>query len=77
MMQNSLFYDYYALIDSCPFLKKYDALFRAFDLIYDQPDFPELGRRGYRRSAYYNNSGYRDFQSFFQRIIHLYGFYVF
>lgn len=53
MMQNSLFYDYYALIDSCPFLKKYDALFRAFDLIYDQPDFPELGRRGYRRSAYF------------------------
>ena len=29
MMQNSLFYDYYALIDSCSFLKKYDALFRA------------------------------------------------
>lgn len=53
MMQNSLFYDYYALIDSCSFLKKYDALFRAFDMVYDQRDFPEVGRHGYRRSAYY------------------------
>lgn len=53
MMQNSLFHDYYALIDSCSFLKKYDALFHAFDLIYDQPDFPEFGRHGYRRSAYF------------------------
>ena len=52
-MQNSLFYDYYALIDSCSFLKKYDALFRAFDMIYEQPDFPEVGRHGYRRSAYF------------------------
>jgi len=51
-MQNSLFYDYYALIDSCSFLKKYDALFRAFDMVYDQPDHPEVGRRGYPRSAY-------------------------
>ena len=60
MMQNSLFYDYYGLIDSCPFLKKYDALFRAFDLIYDQPDFPELGRRGYRRSAYFKALIYKQ-----------------
>ena len=60
MMQNSLFYDYYALIDSCSFLKKYDALFRAFDLIYDQPDFPELGRRGYRRSAYFKALIYKQ-----------------
>ena len=52
-MQNSLFYDYYSLIDSCSFLKKYDSLFRAFDSIYKQPDFPERGRRGYRRSAYF------------------------
>ena len=59
-MQNSLFYDYYALIDSCSFLKKYDALFRAFDLIYDQPDFPELGRRGYRRSAYFKALIYKQ-----------------
>ena len=60
MIQNSLFYDYYGLIDSCPFLKKYDALFRAFDLIYDQPDFPELGRRGYRRSAYFKALIYKQ-----------------
>lgn len=51
-MQFSLFYDYHAIINSCPFLKKYDALFQAFDMIYDGPDFPALGRRGYPRSAY-------------------------
>ena len=51
-MQLSLFYDYYAIIDSCSFLKKYDALFQAFDMIYDRPDFPAFGRKGYPRSAY-------------------------
>jgi hypothetical protein len=51
-MQFSLFYDYYSLIDSCSFLKKYDALFKAFDMIYDGPDFPAYGRKGYPRSAY-------------------------
>lgn len=51
-MQLSLFYDYQAVLDSCPFYQKYDALFRAFDMIYDQRDFPELGRKGYPRSAY-------------------------
>ena len=51
-MQFSLFYDYYFLIDSCSFLKKYDALFKAFDMIYDGPDFPAYGRKGYPRSAY-------------------------
>jgi hypothetical protein len=51
-MQFSLFYDYYAIVDSCSFLKKYDALFQAFDMIYDCPDFPAFGRRGYPRSAY-------------------------
>jgi transposase domain (DUF772) len=52
MLQNSLFYDYYTMIDSCLFLKKYDALFNAFDLVYNQPDFPQRGRHGYRRSSY-------------------------
>ncbi len=52
MLQNSLFYDYCAMIDSCSFLKKYDALFRAFDLVYNQPDYPARGRRWYRRLAY-------------------------
>lgn len=51
-MQFSLFYDYYAVVDSCSFLKKYDALFQAFDMIYDCPDFPAFGRKGYPRSAY-------------------------
>ena len=51
-MQFSLFYDYYAIVNSCSFLKKYDALFQAFDMIYDCPDFPVFGRKGYPRSAY-------------------------
>lgn len=59
-MQISLFYDYYGLIESCSFLKKYDALFRAFDLVYDQRDFPELGRRGYPRSAYFKALIYKQ-----------------
>jgi hypothetical protein len=59
-MQISLFYDYYGLLESCSFLKKYDALFRAFDLVYDQRDFPELGRRGYPRSAYFKALIYKQ-----------------
>ena len=51
-MQFSLFYDFYAIVDSCSFLKKYDALFQAFDMIYDCSDFPAFGRKGYPRSAY-------------------------
>lgn len=51
-MQLSLFYDTLTIINSCSFLKKYDALFQAFDLINNQPDFSDLGRKGYPRSAY-------------------------
>jgi hypothetical protein len=51
-MQFSLFYDYYAIVDSCSFLKKYDALFQAFNMIYACPNFPAFGRKGYPRSAY-------------------------
>lgn len=51
-MQLSLFYDYQAILDSCPFYQKYDALFQAFDMIYSGPDYPEFGRKGYPRSAY-------------------------
>jgi len=51
-MQFSLFYDYYAIVNACSFLKKYNALFHAFDMIYNCPDFPALGRKGYPRSAY-------------------------
>ncbi len=42
------------------FLKKYNALFRAFDLVYDQRNFPELGRRGYPRSAYFKTLIYKQ-----------------
>lgn len=51
-MQLSLFYDYFAVVNSCSFLKKYDSIFKAFDMLYKGPDFPAFGRKGYRRSAY-------------------------
>ncbi len=51
-MQFSLFYDYYVIVNACSFLKKYDALFQAFDMIYNEPNFPAFGRKGYPRSAY-------------------------
>ena len=51
-MQFSFFYDYYGVVNSCSFLKKYDALFQAFELIYNEPNFPVCGRKGYPRSAY-------------------------
>ena len=51
-MQLSLFYDYRGILDSSSFHRKYDALFLAFDKVYNQPDYPSFGRKGYRRSAY-------------------------
>ncbi len=51
-MQFSFFYDYYGVVNSCSFLKKYDALFQAFEMIYNEPNFPAFGRKGYPRSAY-------------------------
>lgn len=59
-MQLSLFYDYQAILGSCPFYQKYDALFRGFGMIYDQRDFPKLGRKGYPRSAYLKALIYRQ-----------------
>lgn len=59
-MQFSLFYDYYALVDSCSFLKKYDAIFKSFDMVYDQPDYPAFGRKGYPRSAYFKAFIYKQ-----------------
>ena len=42
-MQNSLFYDYYALIDSCSFLKKYSAHIKCIsDLVRDLESRPIL-----------------------------------
>lgn len=52
-MQLSLFYDYEGILDSSSFHRKYDALFQAFEMVYDQPDYPASGRKGYPRSAYY------------------------
>jgi hypothetical protein len=51
-MQLSLFYDYQGILDSSSFHRKYDALFRAFDLAYGGREHPELGRKGYPNSAY-------------------------
>ena len=51
-MQFQLFFDYQSIVDSCPFFQKYDALFRAFDMVYTKSDFSALGRRGYPKSAY-------------------------
>ena len=51
-MQLSLFYDYRGILDASSFHRKYDALFLAFDKVYNQPDYPQFGRKGYRRSAY-------------------------
>jgi hypothetical protein len=41
-----IFCDYLATINTCSFLRKHDALFQAFDMINDQPDFPAFGRKG-------------------------------
>lgn len=51
-MQLSLFYDYQGILDSSSFHRKYDALFRAFDLVFSGPEYPVLGRKGYPNSAY-------------------------
>jgi len=51
-MQFQLFFDYDAIVNSCSFVQKYDAIFQAFDNVYDGPDFPALGRKGYAKSAY-------------------------
>jgi hypothetical protein len=51
-MQFQLFFDYDAIVNSCSFVQKYDAIFQAFDKVYDGPNFPAFGRKGYARSAY-------------------------
>jgi hypothetical protein len=50
-MQFSLFYDYFAVIDSCSFYKKYNARSQAFVLVSGQPDFPVFDRKGYPHAA--------------------------
>ncbi len=51
-MQFQLFLDYRKIVNSCSFIQKYDAIFRAFDKVYTGPDHPPFGRKGYRKSAY-------------------------
>lgn len=51
-MQLSLFYDYQGILDASSFHRKYDALFQAFDMVFDQPEFSVFGRKGYPKSAY-------------------------
>jgi hypothetical protein len=63
-MQFSLFYDYYAIVNSCSFYKKYDALFQSFDSVYDfSHDYPAFGRKGYPRSAYLKALLYKNLQN--------------
>lgn len=59
-MQLSFDFDYEAMLNSNPFLAKYDTLFRAFNLIYDDADFPDLGRKGYARSAFLKALIYKE-----------------
>jgi hypothetical protein len=51
-MQFQLFFDYEAIVNSCSFTRKYDAVFRAFDKVYSGPNHPPFGRKGYPKSAY-------------------------
>ena len=51
-MQFQLFFDYDAIVNSCSFTRKYDAIFQAFDNVYDGSDYPAFGRKGYPKSAY-------------------------
>ena len=43
-MQLSLFYDYQGILKTSSFYRKYDALFRAFEKVYDQSNHSLLGR---------------------------------
>jgi len=51
-MQFQLFFDYQSILDSSPFIQKYDALFRAFDIAYTGAEHPAFGRKGYAKSSY-------------------------
>jgi hypothetical protein len=44
--------DYQGLIEKSPLLRKYDAIFMAFNRVFTQRDHPTCGRKGYARSAY-------------------------
>ncbi len=51
-MQFQLFFDYEAIVNSCSFTRKYDAIFQSFDKVYDGRNHPAFGRKGYPKSAY-------------------------
>lgn len=44
-MQFQLFFDYEAIVNSCSFTRKYDALFRAFDKVCHGFSRPALGAK--------------------------------
>jgi len=51
-MQLSLIIDYQGFLDTSSFHQKYDALFRAFDIVFAGREYSPLGRKGYPNSAY-------------------------
>lgn len=59
-MQLQLFFDYQSILDSSLFIRKYDALFRAFDLVYTSPDHSPFGRKGYPKSAFLKSLIYKQ-----------------
>jgi len=59
-MQFQLFFDYQSILDSSSFIRKYDALFRAFDMVYTAPDYSPLGRNGYPKSAFFKSLIYKQ-----------------
>ena len=61
-MQFQLFFDYQNILDSCSFLRKYNALFWAFDKVFSGPDHPAFGRKGYPKSAYFKAFIYKQCQ---------------
>jgi len=59
-MQFQLFFDYQSILDSSLFVQKYDALFRAFDMVYTGPNHSRFGRKGYPKSAYFKALIYKQ-----------------
>lgn len=52
MIQFQPFFDYQSILESSSFIQKYDALFRAFNMVYTGTETPVFGRKGYPESAY-------------------------
>ena len=61
-MQLSLFYDYQTILDSNSFIRKYDALFQAVEIVLDKPGNSKAGRKGYGFSAFVKALVYKHAQ---------------